>query len=106
MALPVSRVKTPVSPKVVLASVGALLLPILLTGLASLVGYVIGHPDVLADVPEWLRVPVLAMLAAIGALVAGYRQRDPIREVGATELAGQGVLPTVPETGPGGASGV
>lgn len=80
-----------VSPKVVASTIGAVVAPIALAAVATIVGAIVGQPELLEGAPPLLRLVILATLSAVGSAVAGYRSRDPLRDLGATQL------PTTPE---------
>lgn len=62
-----------ISPKAIAAAVWAFVGPLLLTGAAELVAYLVGNPGALEALPLWVQAPVLAMLATLSAGLAAYR---------------------------------
>jgi hypothetical protein len=73
-AAPVPVVRTEgISPKAIAATAWAFLAPLLLVGADALVAYLVDNPLVLAALPLVVQVPILAMLAALGAALAAYR---------------------------------
>lgn len=91
MTVPQHRAAATVSPKVVASTVGAFAGPIVLAAGLAAVGAIIDQPALLDAVPDLVRVPLLAALGAAAAALAGYRQRDALRDLGAAQL------PTTPD---------
>lgn len=75
---------TPISPKVVAATVWAFVAPLLLAALLALVSYLMTDDGraLFAAVPTWVQVPLLAFISALSAALAGYRKRDALRDIG------------------------
>ena len=71
----------PVSPKVIAGGIGAVLIPFLIAGLAAVVDFLTGDSGqpLLEAIPTFWRSVILVALAALGSLLAGYRQTDPLR---------------------------
>lgn len=73
----------PVSPKVIAASVAAVAGPIVVALVAALVDWIATPPGQswLLSMPDWLQFLAPVIIAAISAAIAGYRTRDPLRDV-------------------------
>lgn len=80
---------TPISPKVILSTVGSLLAGVLL---AVLLAVQDGSID-LAGLPTWLSALITIALPTIVTFVTGYAKRDPLRDVGHAALNGEAIDP-------------
>jgi hypothetical protein len=67
----------PVSPKVIAGGIGAALLPGLTAAGLALVSFFLdpGNQSLFPSIPVW----VWQVLAVVGAVVAGYLKKDPLR---------------------------
>ena len=85
----------PVSPKVIFAAAAAFVVPIISAGVLALISFLLTDSgrELFRDIPLWVRIPLWAMLAAAGAMVAGYQSRDEIRDDG---LRVRGINPDAP----------
>lgn len=82
----------PVSPKTKWGTLAAAVLPIVLIGVASLIEYLVSPQGqvLFEQLPDWVKVLVTAVLAAVGVAIASYRARDPLRR---EALIARGVPP-------------
>lgn len=79
MTSPLSAPRTDgLSPKAVLAAVAAFVLAVVLPAAEAVIENVTANPELLAAIPAWLRVGVLAALVALGTLLAAYRARPGV----------------------------
>ena len=71
----------PVSPKTKWGTLAAVVVPILLVGVASLIEYLVSPQGQLLfeNLTTWLKLVVPAVLSAVGVAIASYRARDPLR---------------------------
>jgi hypothetical protein len=72
----------PISPKVIVSTIAALLVPILLTGILAGLDFLVSPEGagMLATLPPIAQVMILAAAASAGAAVAGYLKADPLRQ--------------------------
>jgi hypothetical protein len=82
----------PVSPKTKWGTLAAAAVPIVLIGVASLIEYLVSPQGqvLFEQLPDWVKVLVTAVLAAVGVAIASYRARDPLRR---EALIARGVPP-------------
>lgn len=85
----------PPSPKVIFAAAAAFIVPVIVAGVLALISFLLTDSgrELFRDIPLWVRIPLWAMLAAAGAIIAGYQKRDPIRDDG---LRMRGINPDAP----------
>lgn len=73
----------PISPKVVAATIWAVAGPIIVALVAGLIDWIAtsdGH-SWLATLPNWVQFAAPVVISAVSAAIAGYRTRDPLRNV-------------------------
>lgn len=87
----------PISPKTIAAGIGALLLPVLLAGVLAGLGYLLTDEGrtLLAGLPVIVQVIILAAASSLGAALAAYKVRDPLRAIGTAVLVNKSQLPDV-----------
>ena len=62
-----------ISPKALWGTVTALALTLGVPALEALVGYLTDNPDLLAALPWWVRVPLMAVVVAAGTALAAAK---------------------------------
>ncbi len=62
-----------ISPKAALATLAALVLPLLLDAAAKAVAWLTDNPAVFEGLPAWLRLVAQALLTAAGVALVAYR---------------------------------